>query len=112
MNSVPQHQSGIASGINNAVSRAAGLLAIAVLGIIMLHVFNHALDQNLQHFGMPPDVIPKEERVKLAAIKLPKVQNVIDHSFISGFRVVMFLAAGLAGASAIAANLLISDKRR
>ncbi|MCI0444840.1 hypothetical protein L0152_16740 [bacterium] len=46
-NSVPRHQSGIASGINNAVSRTAGLLAIAVFGIIMLHVFDHALNRNL-----------------------------------------------------------------
>jgi MFS family permease len=111
MNSVPRHQSGIASGINNAVSRAAGLLAIAVFGIIMLHVFNHALDQNLQHLGMSPDAIPKEERMKLAAIKLPKFQNVIDHSFISGFRVVMLIGAGLAAISAITANLLIAHNK-
>jgi EmrB/QacA subfamily drug resistance transporter len=111
MNSVPQHQSGIASGINNAVSRAAGLLAIAVFGIIMLQVFNHALDKNLQHHGMSSAVIPKEERVKLAAIKVPKVQNEVDRSFISGFRFVMFVAAGLAVASSISARLLIDDKK-
>jgi EmrB/QacA subfamily drug resistance transporter len=111
MNSVPQHQSGIASGINNAVSRAAGLLAIAVFGIIMLHVFNHALNQNLQRNGMSSDVIPKEERVKLAAIRMPKYQNVVDYSFISGFRVVMFVAAGLAVASSISAHLLIDDRK-
>lgn len=111
MNSVPQHQSGVASGINNAVSRTAGLLAIAVFGIFMLHVFNNALDRNLQHLGMSSDVIPKEERVKLAAIKMPKYQNVVDHSFISGFRVVMFVGAGLALASSISARLLIEDKK-
>jgi EmrB/QacA subfamily drug resistance transporter len=111
MNSVPQHQSGIASGINNAVSRAAGLLAIAVFGIIMLHVFNHALDENLQRYGFSAGTIPKEERMKLAAIKIPKVQTVIDHSFISGFRIVMFVSAGLAAASAFSAQLLISNKK-
>lgn len=110
MNSVPQHQSGIASGINNAVSRTAGLLAIAVFGIVMLHVFNNALNQNLLRRGMSADVIPKEERVKLAAIKMPKYQNVVDHSFISGFRVVMFVGAGLALASSISARLWIEDK--
>src|SRR5213080_580494 len=47
MNSVAQNRVGIASGVNNAVARGAGLLAIAVLGIVMLHVFNHALEQRL-----------------------------------------------------------------
>src|SRR5438552_6762201 len=47
MNSVTQNRVGIASGVNNAVARGAGLLAIAVLGIVMLHVFNHALEQRL-----------------------------------------------------------------
>src|ERR1700737_2246287 len=47
MNAVPRNRVGIASGINNAVSRAAGLLAIAVLGIVMLNVFDHSLDQRL-----------------------------------------------------------------
>src|SRR2546426_2206252 len=47
MNSVTQNRVGIASGVNNAVARGAGLLAIAVLGIMMLHVLNHALEQRL-----------------------------------------------------------------
>jgi MFS family permease len=111
MNSVPQHQSGIASGINNAVSRAAGLLAIAVFGIIMLHVFNHALDQNLQYYGLSADAIPKHERMKLAAIQMPKLRNIINHSFIAGFRIVMFVSAGFAVTSAISAHFLISDQR-
>lgn len=113
MNSVPRHQSGIASGINNAVSRTAGLLAIAVFGIIMLHVFNNAVDRKLQSLGISQNAIPREERVKLAALKFEsnrKVQAVVDHSFISGFRIVMFVAAGLAAASGITANLLISNK--
>lgn len=111
MNSVPRNQSGIASGINNAVSRTAGLLAIAVFGIIMLQVFNNALDRNLQHHGISPAVIPHEERVKLAGMKFPEFQKIVDHSFISGFRVVMFVAAGLAVASSISARLLIEDKK-
>jgi MFS family permease len=44
MNSVGDEQSGIASGINNAVSRAAGLIVIAVLGLLgSSHVYHFAM---------------------------------------------------------------------
>src|SRR5438477_5053569 len=44
MSSVPQNRSGIASGVNNAVARTAGLVAIAVFGIVMLQIFKGELD--------------------------------------------------------------------
>src|SRR5438270_1516450 len=69
MNSVRQNRAGIASGINNAVSRTAGLLAIAVLGLIMFHAFNLCLDARLNQIGIPAQArqVLNDQRVKLAA---------------------------------------------
>src|SRR5262245_9566145 len=56
MNSVSESRAGIASGVNNAVSRTAGLLAVAVLGLIMFHAFNRCLDQRLGQIGATPEI--------------------------------------------------------
>jgi EmrB/QacA subfamily drug resistance transporter len=111
MSAVGEEQAGVASGINNAVSRTAGLLAIAVFGVVMLHVFSHALagrlnemqlDGQLKHFVY-------EQRVKLAGIEVPAtsdaatrelVKGAVANSFVSGFRVLMIIAAVTALASA------------
>jgi hypothetical protein len=47
LDSVDERHVGIASGINNGVSRVAGLLAIAVLGAVISGVFGSVLDDNL-----------------------------------------------------------------
>ena len=121
MNSVTQNRVGIASGVNNAVARGAGLLAIAVLGIVMLHAFNRALDQRLSAWKLPPSVWQslQVQRSKLAAIAVPGDQDsetrqvirlAIDESFVSGFRIVMAIGAALAIASAGTALALIAKK--
>src|SRR5215208_3147954 len=51
--SVDDSRSGIASGVNNAVSRVAGLLAIAVLGTFISAQFGSSLDEKLA--GRPLD---------------------------------------------------------
>ena len=122
MNSVPQSRAGIASGINNAVSRTAGLLAIAVFGIVMLQTFNRRLDQRLTKASLPlpARAVLAQERHKLAGAELPaaldpesrqRTRSAIEDSFVSGFRLVMALGALLAIGSAASAWILIQPKR-
>ncbi len=118
MNSVASNRAGIASGVNNAVARTAGLLAIAVLGIVMLHVFSGALDQRLAEYKLPLSASRslQAQRTKLAAITVPEdqdpatqqlIRRAIDESFVSGFRSIMAIGAALAIASAVTALTLI-----
>jgi len=52
MNSVDQRHAGIASGINNAVSRIASLLAIAVFGAMLNGIFQSSLNQKLDTLAL------------------------------------------------------------
>lgn len=120
MNSVAQERVGVASGVNNAVSRIAGLLAIALFGIVMLQDFNRELDVRLADLNLPP-VVQKsldDERIKLAGADVSRsppemrgpVREAIDRSFVDAFRRVMLIGAALALASAIAAWVLIDAR--
>jgi hypothetical protein len=121
MNSVPGNRVGVASGINNAISRVAGLLAIAVFGILMLNLFDHSLDSRLSQLRLPASaqISLANQRINLAAIKIPEklapplmksVRASINESFVHGFRGVMLLGAALALASGITSLLLISGR--
>jgi EmrB/QacA subfamily drug resistance transporter len=122
MTSVGDEHAGLASGINNAVSRTASLLAVAVLGAVVLSVFTSSLSSNLNAAQLPPEVRQsiQAQAGRLAAIQLPPnlsdeatlaARNAIDAAFVAGYRTTMFIAAGLALASAVTAALMISGKR-
>src|SRR5262249_12186988 len=123
MGSIAQNRAGIASGVNNAVARTASLVAIAVLGVVMLHVFKTRLDQRLTTANLAPSAAQsvQTQSTKLAAIDIPKnidseaqqlVRRAIDESFVSGFRWVMAIGAALAAASAVTAFVSIRMEPR
>jgi len=122
MSAVGEEQAGAASGINNAVSRTAGLLAIAVFGVMMLHTFSQTLVSRMNELQLDDRVKHSiyEERVKLAAVEIPseidsatreQLKAAVAASFVDGFRVIMFTSAALALASAVSAFLFIRKSR-
>jgi len=110
MNALTPALAGTASGVNNAVSRVAGLLAIAVFGIVLTQGFDTALQEGLSH-GVPADVVQSviAQKAKLAGIQVTNdaARQAIDAAFVAGFRRVMLVSAALAVLSAVAAGLMI-----
>ena len=123
MSSVAEDRAGTASGINNATARIAGLLAVALLGVVATGVFGAALDARLSAVPMRPSIARamREEAPKLAAATVPPqansterpaLESVLRRSLVQSFRVVMLAAAALALASAVCAALTITPRTR
>ena len=123
MGSVESRHAGVASGINNAVARAAGLLAIAALGVVLTARFGGALDERLSGMSLPPSVahVVAVERGKLAGADLsapmePALRDAlraaIVAAYVGAFRVVMLACAGLAAVGALLARLLVEEPGR
>jgi MFS family permease len=114
MSSIDQSRAGVASGINNAVSRVAGLLAIAVLGLVFATAFNGRLERGLDGLGLPAAERRgvEAQRGKLAAATSEdvRVQRLIRESFVGAYGVVLWIAVGLSVASALSAAVLIEGR--
>lgn len=122
MSSVEQQHAGTASGINNAVARVAGVLAIAVFGTVMLKAFTSELAEGLIKLRLPPNAIHeiRTRGIELAGLELPEgldsntviaLRHTISDGFVSGFRAVLLCCVGLSVGSAAAAWRLIGPAR-
>ena len=122
MNAVDQNRAGTASGINNAVARVAGLLAIAVLGAVVVSAFSIYLNRSLQNVNVPPAAVLEihSNEIRLAALAVPAgvdaetavaIQSSIERAFVSAFRLVLLICAGLSIASAFFAWRMIESPR-
>ena len=122
MNAVPAANVGVASGVNNAVARTAGVLGLAVTAVIAAHVFGPSLDARVAALHLPASVARDlaRQHIDLAATTVPRsldpariklVQHAIGASFVESFRVVMLTAAGLAIASGIIGWFSVSRTR-
>jgi EmrB/QacA subfamily drug resistance transporter len=123
MGAVSTEQSGVASGINNTVARTAGLLAIAISGVVMLHTFGIGLDRRLAQIQISDEVRQSisAQRVRLAGVQVPpnvnadrraEIENAVAGSFVSSFRLLMAISAALAIMSAFSSWWLIGREKK
>jgi predicted MFS family arabinose efflux permease len=118
MGSVSSDHAGVASGINNAVARQAGVVAIAVFGTVALVSFSRALDTKTSALALTPaqQTALHDQASKLGDAKPPAsldvgttaaVAQAIDRAFVDTFRVIALIAAALCWISAALAALLV-----
>lgn len=114
MGAVEAIHSGVASGVNNAVARVAGLLAIAVFGVLLTRTFEMNIAPRLETLALSSSARSAIDRElhKMAGADLNAlpsigesqrvaVRRAIDEAFVSAFRLVMIVAAVLAVTAAI-----------
>ena len=116
MNSVRVDQTGVASGINNAISRLSSLLSVAVFGVVLQTAFRHNLNHRLDnlHLGAQERGLINARTSQLAAIPRndPRVSHAVAEAFVYGFHLIICLAVALSLASALCAQLVSSDPQQ
>ena len=117
---VKEKYSGVASGVNNAISRIAGLMAVAILGAVMFSFFTSKIEDRVQNLPIAKEQqeIILEQKDKLGGIQVPESFNsfaakhtktAIGESFATGFKWIMIINGILAFVAAIIAFFEIKD---
>jgi hypothetical protein len=120
LSSVHEGQIGIASAVNNAISRLAGLISVSLLSLVLAHGFAKTLSIGLDHSGLPVEareaMIANQSRLHetpippgLTANQKAEAESLLNVAFLSGFRSVMFGCAAGAWAGALAVLVLLRD---
>ncbi len=118
MNAVPEHDAGVASGINNAASRLAGLVAVAVVGALAATLFTQGLRTGLSDLAVDDTTATAllEGARNLAGLPIPvglsadtaeALKRLIDTSFLNGFEASMVVSAACACAASLIAFLFL-----
>ncbi|HEY4367619.1 MAG TPA: DHA2 family efflux MFS transporter permease subunit [Steroidobacteraceae bacterium] len=103
MSSVPDGREGLASGINNAVARVAGLLAVAIMSLVFARVF---ISHNTG--------VPAADSQQALVNALSGGGSIDQHSrtaFHTAFRAVMLGAATCAALGGLAAGVMVRRRK-
>jgi EmrB/QacA subfamily drug resistance transporter len=124
LGAVETERAGIASGVNNAVARVAGLLAIAVLGAIVSAHFATRLDGRLSGDTLDAQAAKVvasaksrplaggDEAKRLTGSERSTVGTAIEESSRDGFRLAVLLGALLMFAGGLTSAVWIQNPRR
>jgi hypothetical protein len=116
MTAAGQGRAGVASGVNNAISRLAGLLAVAVFGLILSSVFNRSLERKMNSLGLPVATRNqiRSQRSRLAAAEIwdHNGRMAVAESFVAGYCVISWISAGFALASSAAAAAFVHARNQ
>jgi hypothetical protein len=119
---VPAHRTGMAAGINNAVSSLANLLAVAVLGALALGIYDHVLDRKLAADGLSAKVqqavgIARQQFVTTPALSTVQgndrvvAETIVKGALAESIQVMMLICTTLALAAAGTGMLLPASSR-
>ena len=122
MTAVETQHAGVASGVNNAVARVAGLIAIAVFGIALVRIFDARVGPALDQLRLPaaartainrelPKLAGAEVEGRVEGAQRAGTQRAIKAAFVSAFRLVMIGTSALALAAAVAGGLIRQQPR-
>jgi EmrB/QacA subfamily drug resistance transporter len=122
LGSVAPGHSGVASGINNAVARVAGLLAIAALGAVVASTFSNRLEHNVAGAQLSPQAarVVASDRTRALETNVngvppadrAEVHGALVEASVHAFRIGLGIAAGLAVLGGLVALVGIENPRR
>jgi EmrB/QacA subfamily drug resistance transporter len=118
-----ESQAGIASGVNNAIARAGGLLGVAALGAVIAAQFTGALRERVDVSSLSAAgravVVAAEERVlvrpdvsALPAGEAASVARATEAASVSAFHMGMAISAALVGLGGILGLAFVRNPRR
>lgn len=119
--SAPAGGISLASALNSAISRTAGVIAVAAMGSLLLFLFSGELDRRMTVLGLPESAMAqaRADRSRLASAPVPRglsgkeaesFSDAVKWSFVAGFRHLCVLAAVMAVGAAASAALLVEGR--
>jgi EmrB/QacA subfamily drug resistance transporter len=122
LNSVAENRVGVASGINNAVARVAGVLAIAVFGAMIAGKFGSTVDSKLNDAALSPradrviadakdNPLQRPSTDGLPRAEANRVESATATGAEDGFHLAMMAAGGLMIVGGVIAGIGLRNPR-